>query len=130
MKLGCLAEGEVGAGSGGNTSGPSGSVGVADGGSGTGGAIGVVRAGSGGNIGRPGSSGQVGGNVGDAVAVGVVGAADGVNSSREEELAGGHADKGGENSLVWINVGLGPLMRTFVVRNVRAVFYDSSLNEN
>ena len=107
MKLSYLAVREVGAGSWGNTSRPSGGVGVADGGSGAARAEGVVWASSGGNIGRPGSGWQVGGNKGDSVAVGVVGAADGVNSSREEELAGGHADEGSENSLESVNIVFG-----------------------
>ena len=101
-----LAVGEVGAGSRGDPCGPSGGVGVANGGCGTAGAVRVVWAGSRGNVGWPGGSWNRC-DVGNSVAEGVVGAADGVNSSREEELAGGHADKGSKNSLESVNIVFG-----------------------
>ena len=77
--------------------GPSGGVGVANWGNCTTRAKGIVWA----------SSRQVGDNIHVSVAVGVVGAAGRVNTSLEEELARGQAEKGSENSLESVNIVFG-----------------------
>ena len=97
-----LAVGEVGAGSRGDPCGPSGGVGVANGGCGTAGAVRVVWAGSRGNVGWPGGSGNRC-DVGNPVAEGVVRAGHGVNAGGQ--LGGSQADEGSKNGLNQTEVG-------------------------